>query len=450
MHVCHRYWNSENNLIDGPMYNNGKFETGLHWLESILGNIVTANATSTIECPLFHGWTQNLARHNHGSSYFNDPWSGFYELSAPFWMQAHVSQLTEIGWEALPVGAGSGTARCGGSDSGFYVTFVSPDRSDFSIVLVNGDDAPCGNLTVRLTGARDQPLYLWQSSSDEWFRPGAPVALRDGVFTTSVAASSAYTWTTISDASHTDYPIPPRTQFPLPFTATFDEQDPPSPGRYFSDAWGSFEVHKDASTGNNVLRASAPYPPVGWNYARQLDPFTLLPSGTNWLSYNISVMATLREANTSGTPYVSLCGRIPIWPLRKEGLAMSPPMGVCLVVNRTHWALDSRDDKSQRVLASGVIPVYTGGNAKGRGRNGNDVLQQHHHDRDRDRRQHPQQLHEKEENFTSEWVAMSLEFDEYSVKSSVNGVEAMGSPFFIENLTGGVVGLGCGSVETKL
>lgn len=105
-------------------------------------------------CPFIHGWSQNLGRHNHGESramavavgvglsiasssigpppcshlcnrafilirtyrcvrrtaccwtgpaYFNDPWSGFYQLGAPFYTQAQMTQFTEIGWRFLQV-----------------------------------------------------------------------------------------------------------------------------------------------------------------------------------------------------------------------------------------------------------------------------------------------------------------------------------------------------------
>lgn len=74
------YWDSENNIIDGPMWPDAKHDSALEWVTNILENYLFQNITGTIECPLFHAWTQNLGRHNHGSMMFNDPWSGYYEL----------------------------------------------------------------------------------------------------------------------------------------------------------------------------------------------------------------------------------------------------------------------------------------------------------------------------------------------------------------------------------
>ena len=58
----------------------GKWSYAQAWLGQLLRNYLVANATGLVECPLFHGWSQNFGRHNHGSSYFNDPWSGYYQL----------------------------------------------------------------------------------------------------------------------------------------------------------------------------------------------------------------------------------------------------------------------------------------------------------------------------------------------------------------------------------
>jgi hypothetical protein len=38
-------------------------------------------------CPGMHGWNQMLGRHTHGPAFFNDPWSGFYQLGAAFFTQ---------------------------------------------------------------------------------------------------------------------------------------------------------------------------------------------------------------------------------------------------------------------------------------------------------------------------------------------------------------------------
>ena len=125
------FWNSENNDIDGPVWPDSKHSTALKWLSNVLTNYVASNMTATIICPLFHGcelsdqfrlstalstaapaWSVCLdrtvmlvcvrhsctgsmqyGRHNHGAAYTNDPWSGYYETTHAFWIQAQVSRI---------------------------------------------------------------------------------------------------------------------------------------------------------------------------------------------------------------------------------------------------------------------------------------------------------------------------------------------------------------------
>ena len=69
-------------------------------------------------------------------------------------------------------------------------------------------------------------------------------------------------------------------------TASFDDQPVAAPGKYLSDAWGSFEVFPMSSlsstTNDNVLRQSAIGCPIVWHThsaskaCGDADPFTLL------------------------------------------------------------------------------------------------------------------------------------------------------------------------------
>eukprot|EP00041_Stephanoeca_diplocostata_P014238 m.256482 g.256482 ORF g.256482 m.256482 type:complete len:281 (+) comp19632_c0_seq12:72-914(+) len=106
------YFNSENDVVDGvlPQWG-GANSPGLGWPLAFILNYVQANGTATMLCPGFHGWNQNLGRHNHGHSFFNDPWSGFYQLGAPFFSQAQFTRFTRIGWRFIV--SGSGQRSCG-------------------------------------------------------------------------------------------------------------------------------------------------------------------------------------------------------------------------------------------------------------------------------------------------------------------------------------------------
>lgn len=44
----------------------GAKSPGIGWPLAFIMNYVEANGTATMLCPGFHGWNQNLGRHNHG------------------------------------------------------------------------------------------------------------------------------------------------------------------------------------------------------------------------------------------------------------------------------------------------------------------------------------------------------------------------------------------------
>ena len=56
-----KFWNSENNEVDGPYTPNNKFfDSGApNWVQTQILNYYQARSTATIVCPLWHSWTLN-------------------------------------------------------------------------------------------------------------------------------------------------------------------------------------------------------------------------------------------------------------------------------------------------------------------------------------------------------------------------------------------------------
>ena len=140
----------------------------------------------------------------------------FYQLGAPFWAQAQITQLVEIGWTMLPVGQGSGMLNSGTP----FVTFVSPDQQDFTIVLKTSATSPF-NVSFKLVfpggSVRRDSLHVWTTTRGSAFKAGLPVTpTPTGEVNVIVPAEAVVSISSVQDAAHAEFPVPPRTSFPFP------------------------------------------------------------------------------------------------------------------------------------------------------------------------------------------------------------------------------------------
>jgi hypothetical protein len=183
----------------------------------------------------------NLGRHNHGPVFFNDPWSGFYQLAAPFYTQAQFTQFTEIGWKFIEGGAGhtgctgemnkAGQPQCDLTYASLASDASDPDGSEFSMVIVSLSPKP-EPLRVALAGGLAKfagtPLQHWSSTETAYFTEqpaltipaGAPLSL----------SIPPYSVVTISNRKQkggwAKYTVPERTRYPLPFDGGSWEAQP--------------------------------------------------------------------------------------------------------------------------------------------------------------------------------------------------------------------------------
>jgi hypothetical protein len=309
-----------------------------------------------------------------------------------------LTQLSEVGWLLGASGVlGKGTSNV------VYVTLVSPDRRDFTVVIVNsGSGAQILKFDVLdsllqlqhgVAVVLPKALQVWRTDAERAFYHDGTIAFSiNGSFTATVDGASAASFSTVTDAVHATPFVPSRSSFPLPYLSNYNEQSVGQEGQYLSSAFGGFNIYELPNSSKKVLRQGSVGCPVGWDTppgetpnCLDLPPFATLPSGTNWRNYNITVKASIEPAlkglrnssNTGGgsdgalgpppSPphdlevYASLCGRIPVWPLRLEGLKMSPMVGSCLLINATHWILEQRNNVKATAELSGLLTTTPGG-----------------------------------------------------------------------------------------
>jgi len=262
------------------------------WGRMINQNYIRMNATSSIAWSLVWSAYPNLECFGNGLLYAFEPWSGHFGVMPPVWTSAHTTQFTEAGWHYLAVGDGAGLLP----DGGTYVTTVSEDVKDFTLVLetlqgqcfyrggcfhdkeANGPQkvrfelgkvVANKNSLASIAKARGSSLEVWMTNKTHLFQRQNDVRVdADGSVLIEVPADSMITLSTLRGASKQgsrglleeitssllvdefdgvagkhDAPSAP---FPLPYSENFDEYTEIQMPRFFADQGGAFEVIEDA------------------------------------------------------------------------------------------------------------------------------------------------------------------------------------------------------------
>lgn len=265
---------------------------------------------------------------DHGTNWYAssmitavEPWSGHYPVDddhmGVVYATAHVTQFTEVGWNYLPVGSGSGELPQGG----FYTTIVDPKSNDFTMNVVKVDEshAPCTRphlpkfnvsseqVTFKLDASMKAPakLQVWYSNFEMAnpvvFKHMPDVSVVNGEFSLAVPVGSFFTISTITDAAKgVNYKPPPSSiQFPLPFVENMEEVEPSQESKYFADQIGAYEVHYETGeSGNKVLKQMVPALPIGWSDHGSNGPMTLIGM-REWADVSIKVSFKLPEADAA-------------------------------------------------------------------------------------------------------------------------------------------------------
>ena len=104
-------------------------------VRTINQNWVQGNFTATIVWNLVMARYPQMRWDYTGLIAATDPFGGHYDVLPAVWAAAHTTQFTQPGWHLLRVGKGSGWLPAGGT----YVSYISPDRHDLTIVIEKMD-----------------------------------------------------------------------------------------------------------------------------------------------------------------------------------------------------------------------------------------------------------------------------------------------------------------------
>jgi O-glycosyl hydrolase len=338
-------WSSEDqpNPGGGPFLSRSWSVGGRVLAKQYISNYINLRMTKTEIWSPITSYYDSLAAPNSGLMYANTPWSGHYDVQSTIWVTAHTTQFAHPGWQYL-----DGASGKLGSDVS-YVSFRSPDKKQWSIVLETIDAAKPTTMTFALKGGlATSTVHIWQTNDTRTFEEVSKVNTKDGTFTYTFEPGSLYSLTSTTGQGRHKATIPPSAAFPLPYREDFEKTDIGRSPRYLADQDGAFEVNTCEGRSGKCLIQQIERKPTPWFPLP--NPFTLT-GDIKWRDYAINVDVRVPKFGTA-----TVMGRIESADVFQESSALNPAGYVFAVSADGNWQVSSTAfKKTDKVLASGNV-----------------------------------------------------------------------------------------------
>ncbi len=195
----------------------GGYQSPLAMAEGFMVSFVSSRRTHYIFQPAIGGFYEGIQYGHKELLSARDPWSGYIHYDPALQIIAQFSRFAETGWEnedntagiwrMIPQASAGGFAgsssehnTSGIDGNASYITIASPDKKDFSVVLLNNTQ----NEKKYLIQARDMEttadsLNLWETATDSYMKYKGNVQQKDGMWEITLAPYSILTATTLDD-----------------------------------------------------------------------------------------------------------------------------------------------------------------------------------------------------------------------------------------------------------
>lgn len=327
-------WNSEG----GPWKGNWDGFAALAKLYN--RDYIVGKMTKTITWSLVTSYYENLALPNSGLMKANTPWSGHYEVEPALWAVAHTTQFAQPGWWYV---GGKGCSFATPDSTVSYVTLVSPDEADYSLIIESIDAKEVVKLTFNIQGNTSDRLHVYRSIyGKECFVKQKDIRPRNGRLEIMVEPGSIYSLTTTSGQQKGTKVIPASSAFPFPYTVTFEDGIVGKVPRYLSDQGGAFEVIDREDGEGKALRQVITRPCIEWEGA-VINQSVL--GDTLWSDYTVSSDVHFPEPYS----YAEISGR-----LMEIHRSHTHPEGYVFRLHTSgKWSLST----SKQILTSGFLRI---------------------------------------------------------------------------------------------
>jgi galactosylceramidase len=289
-------WDTEEHV-----YEHG-FQCEMDIARAYLQNYTQSGITKTIYWYLISAFYPVESFYDVTMGVASTPWSGTYTINDALWAYAHITQFAQPGWQFLDAASG---ALAGGGD---YVTLLSPNKTDFSIVADTSGANATQQVTFMLAGLSPSSINVWRSDANAQFQQQAPITVSNGSFTISMEPSAIYSITTTTGQTKGVGPAQPASRaFPFPYYENYDHYgDFVSVGYrpyYHADIAATFELAQRPDGTGQCLHQVVAQPAQSWA-PEPSGPYTIVGDGS-WKDYEVSV-----DTDIESSGWASLMGRV--------------------------------------------------------------------------------------------------------------------------------------------
>jgi hypothetical protein len=287
------------------------------YIEDKITNVIVWNM---ITC-----YYDKLPIENAGLMKAKTPWNGYYEVQPAIWALAHTTQFVQPGWRYVDSG-------CGYLPTGSYVTLVSPDKKDYSIIIETMDTTLTDKVTFQLSeDFPSKPLCLWKSTVEKMEFVRMPdVKIKNGRINLNLDGKSLYTLSTTRGQQKGGFSdIPLQKPFPFPYKTDFETDKIGQAGKYFMDQAGVFEIHKRTDGLGQCLKQVIKQKGIEWQEGVQTTFFTII-GDLEWEDYEVSTDVCLQQ--NTGTAMIM--GRETVATMGKN-----PPEAYSFKISPVSWIL---------------------------------------------------------------------------------------------------------------
>lgn len=202
----------------------GGYQSPLALADNFIASFIYSRKTHYIFQPAVGSFYEGAQYDHKEIISAREPWAGYVHYDPMIYMLQHFTKFSKAGWENADNTAGiwrviagaSGNTSGNRGDLGHivnengnpsYMTLAAPDKSAFSVVIVNNSDKtlPYSISAENMNVEAGAAMEIWETKTDSYMQYKGEADYEDGCYTVEVEPFSMITVTTLDSNGNEEY-----------------------------------------------------------------------------------------------------------------------------------------------------------------------------------------------------------------------------------------------------